>query len=299
MDAGTVSTPIATPPAGPATAADRSAHLRAMWATVAPSWGEYADFTDTRHTPDSARMLEWTSPAPGEGVLELACGAGGMGLAAAALVGPTGHVTVSDVAVEMTTIASARATALAITNVKARVLDLGRIDQPDGSFDVVLCRDGLQFASDPAAAVGEIRRVLRPGGRTAVAVWGPIEANPWLSVVFNAVSTELGRPMPPAGVPGPFSLADAAQLTELFLGAGLIDVVVDEVHVPLTAPSFDQWWTTTCALAGPLAAVLTNLPPATAAAIRGRAEQAVTCYHSGGGLQFPGTALVAAGKRDA
>ena len=65
------------------------------------------------------------------------------------------------------------------------------------------------FATDPARAAGEIRRVLRPGGRAAVAVRGPRERNPWLAVVFDAVSAQVGAPVPPPGVPGPFSLGDA------------------------------------------------------------------------------------------
>ena len=53
-----------------------------------------------------------------------------------------------------------------------RELDLERVEQPDDSYDVVLCREGLMFAVDPAQAAREIRRVLRPGGRVALSVWG-------------------------------------------------------------------------------------------------------------------------------
>src|ERR671936_1371604 len=58
------------------------------------------------------------------------------------------------------------------------------------------------FALDPARAVAEIRRILRPGGRLALAVWGPRARNPWLGVVFDAVSAQLGAPVPPPGIPG-------------------------------------------------------------------------------------------------
>ena len=92
---------------------------------------------------------------------------------------------------------------------RTRELDLEQIDEPDGSYDVVLCREGLMLVPDPARAAREIARVLRPGGRVALAVWGPREQNPWLGVVFDAVSAQLGTPMPPPGIPGPFSLDDA------------------------------------------------------------------------------------------
>ncbi len=77
----------------------------------------------------------------GERVLELVCGTGGVGFAAAELVGPTGEVVLSDVAEEMTAIAATRARGL--SNVSARRLDLERIDEPELSYDVVLCREGL------------------------------------------------------------------------------------------------------------------------------------------------------------
>ena len=150
--------------------------LHGMWASVAGSWGEHADYVDARGAPMTQKILELSAPQPGERVLELACGPGGLGLAAAAIVGPTGHVVLSDVVPEMTSIAAARAAALGLGNVTTRELDLDRIEQPDASYDVVLCREGLMFALDPAHAVGEIARVLRPGGRVAIAVWGPASA---------------------------------------------------------------------------------------------------------------------------
>ena len=169
-------------------------------------------------------------------MLELACGPGGVGIAAAELVAPGGEVVLSDVAAEMTAIAAARAAAAGAVNVQARVLDLESIDEPDASYDVVLCREGLMFAPDPARAASEIRRVLRPGGRVAIAVWGPRERNPWLGLVFDAVSAQTGAPVPPPGVPGPFSLGDSRRLVGAARrDAGLADVQISELPTPLRA----------------------------------------------------------------
>ncbi len=242
-------------------------------------------------------MLESSAPRPGERVLELACGPGGLGLAAAPLVAPNGEVVMSDVAAEMTAIAAARARALGLDNVRTCVLDLEQIEQPDAAYDVVLCRDGLMFALDPAQALREMRRVLRPGGRLAAVVWGPRARNPWLAVLLDAVSAQLGAPVPPPGVPGPFALDDADLVTRLLQDADFDDVVVDELSTPLRADSFDDWWSRTSALAGPVANLLAALPDDAASELRNRLLGAVQPYETPAGLEFPGVKLLATGRR--
>src|SRR6266508_106360 len=121
---------------------ERRAGMHGMWASVAPQWGEHADYVDQRGAEVTAVMLRRTDPQPGERVLELACGPGSVGLAAAPRVAPGGEVVLSDVAPEMTAIAAARAQRLGLGNVSARSLDLEEIDELDAAYDVVLCRDG-------------------------------------------------------------------------------------------------------------------------------------------------------------
>ncbi len=280
----------------PGIADDVRTRVHDMWASVADSWGEHADYVESRAAAVTTRLLTLTNPTPGERVLELACGAGGVGLAASPLVGPTGAVVLSDVVDEMTSIAEARAAAMGLTNVSTCRLDLERIEQPDDSFDVVVCREGLMFAPDPLLATREIRRILRSGGRTALAVWGPRQHNPWLTIVLDAVSAQLGSPVPPPGVPGPFSLDDVDKLHGLLSGAGLADVVVSELAVPMHADSFEQWWTRTSALAGPLANMLASLPQPVTQALRARLIEATRSYETPTGLEFPGISLIASAR---
>jgi SAM-dependent methyltransferase len=270
--------------------------LHAMWSSVAASWAEHAEYVDSRGAPVAAAMIAATTPAKGDRVLELACGPGGVGLEVAPQVAP-GEVVLSDVAPEMAAIAAQRAAALGLANVSTLVLDLEAIEQPGASYDVVLCREGLMFASDPAAAVGEMSRVLRPGGRLAAAVWGPRSRNPWLGAVLDAVSAYVGSPIPPPGVPGPFSLDDADRLAAILAAADLTDVGVAELPMPLRVGSFDQWWERTSALAGPLAKVLAALPAEAVSAIRLDARQSVRAYETADGFEFPGVSLLATARR--
>jgi SAM-dependent methyltransferase len=197
----------------------------------------------------------------------------------------------------MTAIAAGRAEDL--HNVRTRVFDLERIDEPDAAYDVVLCREGLMFALDPEAAVREIARVLRPAGRVALAVWGPRQRNPWLHVLFEEVAAHLGEPVPPPGIPGPFALDDPVRLSELLAGAGLGGVVVEEMATPLHDPSFEQWWTRRTALAGPLAGRVAALPPPSRAALEASLREAVRPFETPGGLEFPGVSLLAGAHRPA
>lgn len=275
----------------------RRAHIHGMWASVAEAWREHADYTDTRHAPETALMLDLTNPRPGERVVELACGAGGLGLAAAPLVGPAGEVVLSDVAAEMTEIAAARAHARGLGNTTTRVLDLEAIAEPDDAFDVVLCRDGLQFAVEPARAVREIARITRPGGRIALAVWGPRTRNPWLGTVLDAASAQLQRPFPPPGMPGPFALEDAGEVGAIMRAAGFVDVAITELSVPMQAASFEEWWRRTSGLAGPLSSVLAMLPQDAAEALQARARAAAVPFTTAEGLMFDGVALVASATK--
>jgi SAM-dependent methyltransferase len=269
-------------------------HLHGMWGSVAAAWGEHAAYVDARGAELTERMLELASVGAGDRVLELACGPGSVGLAAAKRVGAVGEVVISDVAPEMTAIAAARAAELGLTNVETRSLDLEAIDEPDASYDAVLCREGLMLVPEPALAAREIARVLRDGGRVALAVWGPRERNPWLGLLFDAVSAQVGGPMPPPGIPGPFSLSDASELAEVLSGAGLSDVAMEEAAVPLKAGSFDEWWTRATSLAGPLVKVLAAMPDEARTALRAGVREAVKDDETAeGGLELPGVALLA------
>ena len=201
----------------------------------------------------------------------------------------------SDVVPEMTAIAEGRTAHL--PNVRTRVLDLEEIDEPDTAYDVVLCRDGLMLVPDPARAAHEIRRVLRPGGRAAVAVWGPRARNPWLGLVFDAVSEQLGTPMPPPGVPHPFALEDRDRFMAVLSGSGLTDVSVVEVEVPYSAGSSDEWWERARPLPGRLRKSSPHYPSPRRRRSANALASAAGPYETPEGLVLPGVALVAFGRR--
>ena len=117
-------------------------------------------------------MLALASLAPGEHVLDLACGTGLVTLDAARSVGPHGKVLGTDLSGQMVEVARQRAVEQQLSNVTFQRMDAETLDLPDATFDVVLCALGLMYLPDPQRAVREWLRVLKPGGRVAIAVWG-------------------------------------------------------------------------------------------------------------------------------
>jgi ubiquinone/menaquinone biosynthesis C-methylase UbiE len=271
--------------------------MQAMWSGVAPAWDAYSEHVDARSAALTEVMLDAARIVPGARVLELAGGAGGLGLAAAARVGPEGEVLITDVADTMTAIAARRVAAAGLVNVRTAVMGVEFVDAPDASFDAVLCREGLMFAVEPARALAEIARVLRPGGRMVTATWGRPAANPWLAIVMDSAAAQLGEPVPPPGVPGPFALSDAGEILDLVRDAGLVDVEIRAVDVPLVTDSFADWWDKRVALAGPLATRLAALSPEGVAAMQTRAREAAEPFARPGGYEFPGVCLVAIARR--
>jgi ubiquinone/menaquinone biosynthesis C-methylase UbiE len=202
------------------------AATREAWETAAAGWGREAEAVRNWGMPVSVAMVDSLGLQPGQRVLELACGPGDTGFMAAELVRPGGTLISSDGAESMLEVARARAAQLGIDNVEFRQLELEWIDLETASVDAVLVRWGIMLTVDPPAAAREIRRVLKPGGHAALAVWGARERNPW-ALIPGAAMMELGHAEPPdPAAPGPFALAEDGRLAELLDDAGFTEVEV-------------------------------------------------------------------------
>ena len=139
-------------------------------------------------------LMRYAALVPGERVLDVACGTGVAALEAAAAVGPQGRVVGIDLSGRMVEAARRRAAECDAANVTFERMDAESLELPDESFDVVMCVLGLMYVPDPARALREMRRVLRPGGRLVIVVWGDRSLCGWsplFSIIDGEVETEV------------------------------------------------------------------------------------------------------------
>lgn len=271
------------------------AESRERWERAAEHWGRTADLFAEVTRPVSEWMVAQLHPQPGQTIVDLAAGTGDTGFLAADAVRPGGRVLITDGAEAMIEVARARGKALGIENAEFRTMELEWIDLSAATVDGITCRWGVMLLADPEAALQEIRRILRPGGRFALAAWDEPARNPWLTEV-NRVLVELGHTQPPEpGLPGPFAFSRPGHIEELLLNAGFEDVVVDAVDFDVTAKDLDDWWETMSRMANELRRLLGGFTPAEHYAVRDAVDAAYARFvQDDGSLRVPARTLVAA-----
>jgi len=211
---------------------------------VARGWEERADAFRRQTMPVSKWMVDAIAPQAGHTVVELAAGIGDTGYLASELIEPGGTLITSDVVPEMLSAAQRRAEALGIRNVRFKQIDASQpIDIEAASVDGVLCRWGYMLMDDGEAALQETRRILRPGGRVALAAWAGADANQWSSLPVRLL-LERGSIEPPPPGAGQFAWAEEGVVAEHLEAAGFVEYEVDAIDFPMRYASVRDWWAT-------------------------------------------------------
>ena len=265
------------------------------WEGVAAGWKATRALFQATTLPVSHWMVEAIHPQPGHRVLELAAGLGDTGLLAAELVQPGGSVIISDGADAMVQAAREHAEELGAQNVEVRAMQAEWIDLPAASVDGVLCRFGYMLLVDPEAALRETRRVLKPGGRVALAVWDAHDRNPWVAVIRAALDEHGLAPAPAPNEPGQFALASADAVEQLLDATAFDDIEVDALDLAFEAEGLDQWWDFAVQTSPGLASAVRGLAPAEHYKLRDAVDAGYQPYvRDDGSLLLPARALVAA-----
>jgi ubiquinone/menaquinone biosynthesis C-methylase UbiE len=237
-------------------------------------------------------MLAAVALRPGERVVDVACGTGLVSLAAARAVGAAGSVLGVDLSGAMVEAAARRARASGVAHARFARMDAEALELADGGVDVALCALGLMYLPDPAQALRELCRVVRPGGRIGLAVWGERSRCGW-APVFSIVDAEVKSDVCPLF----FGLGCGDALAHACRDAGLAQVEQHRIATQLAYADGDD----ACDAAfvgGPVALAWSRFDAATRARVRTAYLEAISRWRDAvGAYRVPGEFVVVVARR--
>ena len=252
--------------------------------------GDYEQGWQEPLAPAHHLMLDMLAAQPGERVLDIAAGTGLISLRLAATVGATGAVVGTDISERMVEAARRNARAEGLGHLRFEHCDAEAQPFLDGSFDAAVCALGLMYVPDPASALAEMRRLLRPGGRMAVAVWGARQCCGWAEI-FPITDARVTSEVCPLF----FQLGTGDTLARSIAAAGFTEVRLERLSTMLAYPSAEA------ALAavfrgGPVALAYSRFDAATRRAVHAEYLDSIAAFRVGDGYRIPGEFVVAAAR---
>lgn len=242
--------------------------------------------------PWAPGLVELAGLRSGERVLDLACGTGLIARLAAPRVGFGGSVTGLDFNAGMLAVARSQppvpGAAISWVEGSATAMDI-----PDGSFDVILCQQGLQFFPDRFAALREMHRVLVPGGRMLLSVWK--SAGPYNIAVGEALERQAG-----AETANKYRssriVPDAAELLRLLAEARFREIRIQPSVMTIRLPAIDVFVLSHLS-SSPVAGAIAAMSPEGRMAFGKRVKAALAPYADGDGVAVPDEINIAIAHR--
>jgi ubiquinone/menaquinone biosynthesis C-methylase UbiE len=240
----------------------------------------------------SERALALAAPVAGDRVLDVATGTGVAAFLAAELVGPSGSVLATDISEKMVESVRTEAARWGMAHVSTERVDAEDLPYDDGSFDVAVCVLGMMYPADPQRAIDQMYRVLRPGGRAAVCVWGRRDACGW-NAVFPIVDARVASEVCPMF----YALGNPGALAYAYERAGFIDAREERVTRSLDWPG-DEAALGAIFAGGPVALAYSKFDDRTRADVHAEYLESIAPYRrADGGYDVPGEFVLMVGTK--
>ncbi|MBJ2155160.1 class I SAM-dependent methyltransferase [Variovorax sp. IB41] len=269
------------------------------WDQAAEGWSSSTPIVHAWLRAATAAMLSEARLWPGARVLDMAAGAGDQTMDIALAVGPAGHVLATDISPKILDFARERIEGAGLANVRFAVADAQQPLHGEAPFDAVMCRLGLMFCMNPAAALAAAFDVLRPGGRFVALVFGDPANNPCITTMMKVARKYrgLGGSVPPYADGGLFSLAAPGRLASLLTAAGYAEIAVEPLAAPFELPDAAAYVAFVRSSGSPIMEVLAPLDAKARESAWGEMVAALGQFQGDRGWVGPNELLLASGTR--
>jgi SAM-dependent methyltransferase len=271
-----------------------------QWAESAPYWEKHRDIIRNMFAPVTQALITDAAITGGAAVLDVATGPGEPALSIADLIGAEGKVVGTDPVPEMVEAARREGHRRGLHNASFEVAFANSLPFPANSFDAVVSRFGVMFFPSPLDSFREWLRVLKPGGRIAVAVWHFAERNPFHYVVAQVVEKYVDSPPPAPDSLDAFRFANPGKLQAVLSEAGVAATSEGLLRFSIQASiSVEHFWTLRCEMSEKLRTKIAILSKQQMAALKREIIEAFTTYSSDRGVSFPAEVLIVSGRKEA
>lgn len=269
-----------------------------QWKGAAPYWEKQRENVHQMFAPITQALIEDAQIRSRHVVLDIATGPGEPALSVAAWVGPEGKVFGIDPVPEMVAAARRAQDRLGLRNAQFDVASADELSFRDSTFDAVISRFGVMFFPSPVDAVRAMLRVLKPGGKLALAVWHFPEANPFFYTVTRVLDRFIEPTPPVPDAPDAFRFAQPGKLRDVLAEAGaiapserLLQFTID-VSIPM-----EEYWTLRCELSETLREKVSGLSGTQLVEMKRQVFEGLRDYSTGHGMSFPAQVLIVSGSK--
>jgi SAM-dependent methyltransferase len=268
------------------------------WSESAFYWQKHHRTIRAMFQPVTQALIDDAHIVAGQQVLDVAGGSGEPSLTIAEIVGPSGRVTCTDAAAEMVAAAEREARQRGLSNVSFQLCSADSLPFEDKGFDAVVCRMGAMFFPNPLAALREMLRVTKEGGKICLAVWGKNELNPFFYAPANVIARHFSPSPDEPNAPGAFRFAEPGDLAGLLKDAGATDVKERGFQFYLVAPiSPSEFWSMRSETSGSIRAKLATASLEQRDLIAQEAQQEVRQFFPNNEMNFPAQMIIVTGTR--